>query len=729
MTSNRTTLWLLGASSALLVLFLLLATFAYFNCRAAEEDSVLIGADAVPGSVAAHAIRVAASNCARHMVEAAITEDAAKRVERQGRAQQDEKEFAQAVERYQATMRINPGRDRALLEKIHAQFADFLHKRERFEQLIASGDRAAGRAYFENEVIPTFVPVTEGADALLAYNQTNAVALANAIAHRSRNMRATMLAALGMSLICGVILAINLSAWRKEQCVTRENEHRLRQILDNLSSLVGLCDTEGRLVEVNQTALTAAGVGREELIGRYLYETPWRQNSSEIQPRLKRCLQEAAQGTPSQFDVDFRTTDGRIITLDFRCDPIRDEKGKVRRLLVSGIDVTDRDKMKQQFLKAQRMEAIGTLASGLAHDLNNILAPMLMAAGLLKLKLDAPRDRNIATMIENSVQRGAGIIRQLLAFGRGSESAHGSLQLRHLVKDVAHIIQETFPRNIDFDYQAPPALTPVSGDPTQLHQVLLNLCVNARDAMPDGGKLRLIAEDAMVSAEMARAHAPAKPGSYVKITVADTGEGMSRQVLDRIFDPFFTTKAPGKGTGLGLPSVLSIVKGHQGFLTVESEPGRGSTFTVFLPTASQPAASQTAPPSDNLPCGSGETILLVDDESAIRNAMREMLEMHQYRVVTAENGEEAVRLFVENRAAIKLVLCDIQMPVMSGTDLVRALRVLEPSLKFVIMTGSSYGDKREELNSLGVTEVLEKPYETRRLLTLLYQKLAGCNRD
>jgi PAS domain S-box-containing protein len=689
MNSTRTTRWLLGATAALLVLFLLLALLAYQVGRKAGRDGATISADALPGSVAAQSIRIAASHCARHLVIAAVTEDAALRAESLAAARQTETDLVAAVERYQGTMWANAERDRTLVAQLRDQFAGFRQKRAQFEQLMLGPDRAAARAYFEHEVVPTFIPVTEAADALVAYNQNTAIDLAERIAERARILRLTMFATFGLALICGGILVVSLSAWRKEQQATRENAHRLREILDNMSSLVGLCDAEGRLIEVNQTALTAAGVQREGLLGRPLYETPWRHEDPDrnVQRQLKECVEKARQGTSSRFDVAFRTVAGDRITLDFRCDPLRDGQGRISHLLVSGIDVTERDKMKQQFLKAQRMEAIGTLSSGLAHDLNNILAPMLMAAGLLKLKLDEPRDRNIVSMIETSVQRGAGIIRQLLAFGRGQEGPLGSIQLRHLIKDIAQIVQETFPRNIEFEYNAPSTLNPITGDPTQFHQVMLNLCVNARDAMPNGGKLTLIADNVQLSAADVSGHAPAKPGAYVKLAVTDTGEGMTPQVMERIFDPFFSTKAPGKGTGLGLPSVLAIVKGHQGFLTVDSEPGRGSAFTIYIPAATQPVASQSAPPSDQLPMGSGETILVVDDEAPIRTSLREMLEAHEYRVVTANDGEEAVRLFVQNRETIKAVLCDIQMPMMSGPELVRGLRVLEPRLKFVIMTG------------------------------------------
>lgn len=392
-------------------------------------------------------------------------------------------------------------------------------------------------------------------------------------------------------------------------------------------------------------------------------------------------------------------------------------------LVSLNLESEERRVLQEQFLRVQRMEAIGTLASGLAHDLNNILAPMLMAAGLLKMKLTAPGDQKIVAMIESGAQRGTGIIRQLLTFGRGLEGARTSVQIRHLIKDITHIVQETFPRNIEFEYSAPATLWPVQADFTQLHQVLLNLSVNARDAMPQGGRLNLAAENVRLEEGSAALASTAVPGPYVRLTLTDTGEGIPPAIINRIFDPFFTTKPVGKGTGLGLSSVLSIVKNHDGFLKVASEPGKGTTFDIYLPAMDAPAAAADETTADQLPRGRGQLVLLVDDEPAMQDATREMLELHGYRIVTAANGEAAVKRFLEHRGAVRLVVTDVEMPVMGGIELIRSLRIVDKGLQFVVLSGSITEERLAELKELGIECVLGKPCEAGQLLRALHQSL------
>jgi|GEM_PF-1783066 len=386
----------------------------------------------------------------------------------------------------------------------------------------------------------------------------------------------------------------------------------------------------------------------------------------------------------------------------------------------------ERARIEQQFLRAQRMEAIGTLAGGVAHDLNNILAPILMAAGLLKFKLTAPGDQGIIALIEGGAQRGAGIVKQLLTFGRGTDDARGLVQVRHLVKDMGHIIQETFPRNIQFQQNIGPDLWPVLADATQLHQVLLNLSVNARDAMPKGGSLTLGAQNVTLTEADAQTIPLAKAGRHVLLTATDTGDGIPPEILGRIFDAFFTTKPVGKGTGLGLSTVQGIVQSHGGCMTVASEVGKGTTFKVYLPAAEQVDADALAAVEDQLPRGCGETILLVDDEPAMQAMAKEILELHNYRVVVAGNGEKAVRRYLEQRDAIKAVVTDVDMPVMDGPELIRSLRVLDEQLKFIVLSGSQLDDKLVTLQALGIGEVLPKPCEPERLLKAL-QQACGCS--
>lgn len=520
--------------------------------------------------------------------------------------------------------------------------------------------------------------------------------------------------------------ARDITERKKAEAERNEHEQRLRAILDGLFAFVGLLSLDGMVLEVNRAPLEAAGIRREDVIGRPFDQTFWWSYSSETQAQLRGALARAAQGETVRFDVVVRMAAGREMPIDFAVNPLRDETGAVRQLVASAVDITERKKLEQQFLRAQRMEAIGTLASGIAHDLNNILAPMLMAASLIKGKLETPRELAVARIIETSAQRGAAVIRQLLTFSRGAEGPRGAVQVRHLINDMVHLARETFPRNITVEGDAPGDLWPIKADATQVHQVLMNLCVNARDAMPKGGKLSVSARNVHWAEEAARLNPPAKAGPYVVVTVADTGEGIPRDIIDRIFDPFFTTKPLGQGTGLGLSTVLAIARNHGGWVTVDSEPGRGTVFKVYFPAAEGAGAA----PADVMaaaPRGNGEQLLLVDDEASIREATQHLLEAHGYRILTATNGQEGVRVFVQHRDTVRLVIADMMMPVMDGLELIRFLRIVDGRIPFIATSGLDEASRRDELSALGVTEVLVKPCEPAQLLRTIHRLISDTN--
>jgi len=523
-----------------------------------------------------------------------------------------------------------------------------------------------------------------------------------------------------------IAAARDITDRKKAEAERNEREQRLRAILDGLFAFVGLLSLDGTVLEVNRAPLEAAGIRREDVIGKPFYEAVWWSYSAEIQAQLQGALARAAQGETVRYDVVVRMAAGREMPVDFAVNPLRDETGVVCQLVASGVDITERKKLEQQFLRAQRMEAIGTLASGIAHDLNNILAPMLMAASLIKDKLNTPRDQAVGRIIETSAQRGAAVIRQLLTFSRGSEGPRGAVQVRHLIKDMVQLAHETFPRNIEVESNAPGDLWPVKADATQLHQVLMNLCVNARDAMPRGGTLSVSAENVRLTEEAVRLNPQAKPGPHVVVTVTDTGEGIPQEIIDRIFDPFFTTKPVGQGTGLGLSTVLAIARNHGGFVTVYSEPGRGTVFKVYLP-ASEGAVAETIDVQPATPRGNGEQLLLVDDEESIREATQHVLEEHGYRVLTARNGEEGVRMFVQHRETVRLVIADMMMPVMGGLDMIRSLRIADSRIRIVATSGLDETSRRDELSALGVTDVLVKPYEPTDLLRTIHRLISGAN--
>jgi PAS domain S-box-containing protein len=400
------------------------------------------------------------------------------------------------------------------------------------------------------------------------------------------------------------------------------------------------------------------------------------------------------------------------------------ENGRVVRVNGSFQDITEQKKLEAQFLRGQRMEAIGTLASGVAHDLNNILSPMLMVAGLLKDEVGTKEGRAALGLVETSAHRGAAIIKQLLLFGRGHDGEKVVVAPVHLIKEMVGIARETFPREIGIIEKAPRDLWPVIGDPTQLHQVLLNLCVNARDAMRQGGRLILGGRNVTFDATSAPAFPDAKPGRYTLLTVEDTGEGIPAEIIARIFDPFFTTKELGRGTGLGLSTVQNIVKGHQGFVSVYSEAGRGTVFNVYLPAADAEAKPRGIDPGPTSVAGKQELILVVDDEAPIREAMRILLRKQGYRVLLAENGSDALSVFLENQNSIRLVITDVMMPVMGGVELTRRLRALHPALPIIATTGLEETTKQEELAEFGVVDLLPKPLELADLMDRIRRRLA-----
>ena len=418
---------------------------------------------------------------------------------------------------------------------------------------------------------------------------------------------------------------------------------------------------------------------------------------------------------------EIELVDGRV--LDRYSAPVRDSSGTYYGRIWSFRDITKQRQVEQQLLRSQRMESIGTLASGVAHDLNNILAPILMSATILGDQL-GPENREMAKIIEQSAQRGADIVKQVLTFARGIEGERIPLQPRHIIKEIEKIAHETFPRSITIRERSSKDLWVVTGDSTQLHQVLLNLCINARDAMPDGGTLELTAENITIDESYAAVVPEARPGPHVAIRITDTGTGIPSKVIEKIFDPFFTTKGVGKGTGLGLSTVIGIVKGHGGFVKVDSEMGRGTTFTVYLPATPDQTPDAPLPDRAEITPGNGECILLADDETAIRKVTASVLEKCGYKVLSASDGVDALATCAQHMGEIKLVLTDIMMPHLDGAALIRTLQMMNGDLRFIACTGQLDEARQAELKRLGIETVLRKPYSHERLLTAVREALA-----
>ncbi len=494
----------------------------------------------------------------------------------------------------------------------------------------------------------------------------------------------------------------------------REQAH----LLDLASDAIMVRDLTGCVRYWNEGSARMLGWSAEEVLGRNVDERL--QVAPAVQAAIRAALRRHGEWSG---EITVVTKAGRMATLFSRCTVMRGAQREAVSLLVINTDITAKKALESQALRAQRLEAIGTLSSGIAHDLNNILAPMLMASGLLQDSLTHPEDLELMKLIEHSAQRGAAIIRQLLTFSRGIEGERVPLQLRPLIREMAGIALETFPRNIQLTEGAAADLWPVLADTTQIHQVLMNLCVNARDAMPEGGELRITAENVATVAQPPRPADQPSPGPYVLVTVGDSGRGIPRVLMDRIFEPFFTTKGVGEGTGLGLSTVLGIVRSHQGFIAVESEPGRGSTFRVYLPAVPAAAVVSAAPPGAPAQPGAGETILVVDDELAILVAVRHCLESAGYRVVTAREGREALEVFAAQAGRLKLVVTDVMMPGMDGLKLARGLRARDPGIRVIASSGLDQTHKSGELAEGIIVDVLNKPYERATLLAAVQRHL------
>ena len=475
--------------------------------------------------------------------------------------------------------------------------------------------------------------------------------------------------------------------------------------LDQARDAILVRDLEGKVLYWNQGAERIYGWPASEVGGRNIGELLYKD------PRLFQKYNDLtlAQGGWSG-ELRHLTKKQDEIIVEARWTLMRDEAGRPKSILAINSDVTERKNIEAQFMRAQRLESIGTLASGIAHDLNNILAPIMMSIDLLRDYVTGTEAHTVLETLNVSARRGADIVRQVLSFARGLEGERIEIQPKHLLKDIESIIRDTFPKDIRLRFLAPNDIWTILGDPTQIHQVLLNLCVNARDAMPLGGSLKIGAENTTLDEQYAAMNLQAKPGRYVKISVVDSGTGIPPELLEKIFEPFFTTKDLNKGTGLGLSTVMAIVKSHEGIVNVYSEPGRGTTFTVYLPAFSGETDSKQERIEEGLPRGQGEMVLVVDDEASILTITTQTLQAFGYRVLTATNGADALGLYAERRREIDVVLTDMRMPVLDGRAMIHALMRINPAVKVIAASGLDVDGGVAQVIGQGVKQFLIKPY-------------------
>lgn len=513
-------------------------------------------------------------------------------------------------------------------------------------------------------------------------------------------------------------------AIRSDITERKRGEERIREqaaLLDQAQDAILVCGLEQNILFWNKGAEKIYGWSAEEALGKNVKELLFKEPSLQFDKARTAVIQDGEW----QGEIHQTRRDGAEIIVESRWTLVRDEQGQPHSILVINTDVTEKKRMESQFLRAQRMESIGTLAGGIAHDLNNVLSPILMAIDMLQLKTTDEASKKWLDVLRTNAERGADMVRQVLSFARGVEGERVALQPKHLIKEMVKILRETLPKSIEISFQIPNDLWIVSADATQIHQVLMNLCVNARDAMPEGGSITIKAENIFVDDNYARMHLEAKPGRFVMISVSDTGPGMSSEIQTRIFEPFFTTKEMTKGTGLGLSTALTIVKSHGGFINVYSELHKGSQFTLYLPAIEKPGGVDAAVLQTDLPLGHGELILVVDDEESIREITRGTLETFGYDVLTAADGTEALALYADNKNEIAVVLTDMVMPFMDGPATIRALQRMNPNVRIIAASGLGVGHRAGEGPLEGVAVFLNKPYTAEKLLNALAQVLKG----
>jgi len=490
-------------------------------------------------------------------------------------------------------------------------------------------------------------------------------------------------------------------------------------LLDITADAIFVRDMRHEIIYWNRGAERLYGWSSVEAIGK---------NADDLlgthAPDLMRAYEIVLEKGEWIGELQRKARNGHELKLRSRWTLVRDPQEDPRGILAVDTDVTEWRAIQSQLIRVQRLESVGTLAGGIAHDLNNILSPILMGVEALSLQHSDKSTIKILDIMKTAAQRGANIVGQVLSFARGGEGERAELQLKYIIHEIEKLITETFPKTIDIRSNISKDLLPVIADSTHMHQVLMNLCVNARDAMPEGGVLTISADNVKLDEDYARTHIEAQPICYVALKVEDTGTGMTPGIIDKIFDPFFTTKEPGKGTGLGLSTVHTIVKSHGGFMTVYSELGKGSAFNVYIPAFGQKEVEHGENVQEGLPMGEGELVLIVDDEAPVREITQQILESYGYRVLLANDGTEAVVRYVERREEIRVVLTDMMMPYMDGKATIRALRKIDPGVKIISTSGLARREQPKEAVDLGVNAFLTKPYTAETLLRTLREVLS-----
>ena len=498
-----------------------------------------------------------------------------------------------------------------------------------------------------------------------------------------------------------------------ERKQAEKDRTRLVTAIEQAAEMVIITDADGTIVYVNPAFERVTGYSRNEVIGR---NPRILKSGHQDIASYKRLWETIADGRTWNGFLINRRKDGRIIHTEATISPVKDMVGNIVNFVAVQRDVTEELKLQTQLAQAQKMEAVGILAGGIAHDFNNLLQVTL---GFSEILLEEKKESDPAykdlQKIFQAATSGAELVQQLLTFSRRVEPRTVRLDLTKPIMQVKKLLNRTIPKMIDIRINLSGDLAEVDADPTQIKQILMNLAVNARDAMPEGGTLTVTAKNDTLDSEYAKTHPGVIAGDYVLLAIADTGTGMEATTIEHIFEPFFTTKELGRGTGMGLAMVYGIVKQHGGHITCHSEMGRGTTFKIYLPAIKEKIEPATESLED-MPALGTETVLLVDDEDSVRELGSRILTRSGYTVLTAADGEEALDLYTREENGIALVILDLIMPTMGGIDCLKRILQINPRERTLIASGYSGDTSIKECLDLGAKGFVSKPFRYKELL-------------
>lgn len=504
-----------------------------------------------------------------------------------------------------------------------------------------------------------------------------------------------------------------------------ESQRRFSAFFDQSSELMALLRPDGQFIEANQSLLDFSDLKLLDIAGKYLWEMHWWADSgTKTRAQLKEMVEQAARGESVSCEINLLGKNESARVIDFSLKPFRDETGKVVMLIFESRDITEKKYLEAQVLRLQRLENIGMLANSIVHDIRNILTPVLGIAHLLKHRYNNAdvETHKLLDMLQTNVKQSTEVVKLTLLFFGGVEEKRTEMQLGDLISEFKDFAEIIFPKSIKIHTYIPPNLWLISGDVTQLHQLFMNLCINARDSMPKGGTLSISAENLFIDQSYVRISPDAKTGAYVELTVFDTGNGIHPEILDQIFEPSFITKELDDSTGLGLSTVKTIVKDHGGFINTYSKLGEGTIFKICLPALQQESDIQTS--RETLHAGNGELILIVDREPTICYITKTTLETYGYQALIASDGIEAIALYAQYNNQINAVLIDITMPLINSENAIHIIfRKINPQIKIIALSGFNCVNKRIVAMEDGVRAFLSKPYTTETLLQTIHEVL------